>query len=131
MEIHEEMIADTVRTEAFRKAIHEMVSRRVVVDVGAGTGILSIYAVEAGAKIVYAIEASNIVKVCRDRIQSRGFQHQIETMHSRAEDVTWLQHRADVIVSEWIGYFLLFERMLPSVLAIRDRHLKEGGAMIP
>lgn len=131
MEIHEEMIADTVRTEAFRKAIHEMVSRCVVVDVGAGTGILSIYAVEAGAKHVYAIEASNIVKVCRDRIQSRGFQHQIETMHARAEDVTWLQHRADVIVSEWIGYFLLFERMLPSVLAIRDRHLKEGGAMIP
>ena len=131
MEIHEEMIADTVRTEAFRKAIHEMVSRRVVVDVGAGTGILSIFAAEAGAKHVYAIEASNIVKVCRDRIQSRGLQRQIETMHSRAEDVTWLQHRADVIVSEWIGYFLLFERMLPSVLAIRDRHLKEGGVMIP
>ena len=131
MEIHEEMIADTVRTEAFRKAIHEMVSRRLVVDVWAGTGILSLYAVEAGAKHVYAIEASNIVKVCRDRIQSRGFQHQIETMHARAEDVTWLQQKADVIVSEWIGYFLLFERMLPSVLAIRDRHLKEGGAMIP
>jgi predicted RNA methylase len=131
MEIHEEMIADTVRTEAFRKAIHEMVSRRVVIDVGAGTGILSIYAVEAGAKHVYAIEASNIVKVCRDRIHSRGLQNQIEIMHSRAEDVTWLQHQADVIVSEWIGYFLLFERMLPSVLAIRDRHLKENGAMIP
>ena len=69
MEIHEEMIADTVRTEAFRKAIHEMVSRRVVVDVGAGTGILSIFAAEAGALHVYAIEASNIVKICRDRIQ--------------------------------------------------------------
>jgi len=37
----------------------------------------------------------------------------------------------DVIVSEWIGYFLLFERMLPSVLTVRDRHLKEGGIMIP
>ena len=131
MEIHEEMIADTVRTEAFRQAIHELVSRRIVVDVGAGTGILSIYAAEAGAKHVYAIEASNIVKVCKDRIQSRGLHRQIEIMHTRAEDVTWLQHRADVIVSEWIGYFLLFERMLPSVLAIRDRHLREDGAMIP
>jgi hypothetical protein len=36
-----------------------------------------------------------------------------------------------VIVSEWIGYFLLFERMLPSVLAVRDRYLKKGGIMIP
>ena len=131
MEIHEEMIADSVRTEAFRQAILAMVSGRVVVDVGAGTGILSIFAVEAGAKHVYAIEASNIVKTCKDSIRSRGFHHQVEIMHARAEDVTWLQLRADVIVSEWIGYFLLFERMLPSVLAIRDRHLKEGGVMIP
>jgi predicted RNA methylase len=52
-------------------------------------------------------------------------------MHADAEKVTWLQCKADVIVSEWIGYFLLFERMLPSVLTVRDRHLKEGGIMIP
>jgi predicted RNA methylase len=37
-----------------------------VVDVGAGTGILSIFAADAGAKHVYAIEASQIVKVCKD-----------------------------------------------------------------
>ena len=36
-----------------------------------------------------------------------------------------------MIVSEWIGYFLLFERMLPSVLKVRDKYLKEGGVMIP
>ena len=36
-----------------------------------------------------------------------------------------------MIVSEWIGYFLLFERMLPSVLSVRDRHLSYGGIMIP
>ena len=52
-------------------------------------------------------------------------------MHADAEKVTWLQSKADVIVSEWIGYFLLFDRMLSSVLTVRDRHLKEGGIMIP
>ncbi len=38
---------------------------------------------------------------------------------------------ADVIISEWMGYFLLFERMLPSVLAVRDKCLLPGGVMIP
>merc|ERR1712187_659851 len=37
----------------------------------------------------------------------------------------------DVIVSEWMGYFLLFENMLPSVLSVRDRYLRPGGLMLP
>jgi hypothetical protein len=41
------------------------------------------------------------------------------------------QEKVDVIDSEWIGYFLLFERMLPSVLSVRDRYLSEKGIMIP
>ena len=60
------MIGDTVRTEAYKEAIFASVAGRVVIDVGAGTGILSLFAAEAGAKFVYAIEASDIVKVCRD-----------------------------------------------------------------
>merc|ERR1712183_31829 len=39
--------------------------------------------------------------------------------------------KVDVIVSEWMGYFLLFENMLPSVLSIRDRYLRPGGSMLP
>ena len=125
------MISDTVRTEAYKEAIFASVDSLVVVDVGAGTGILSIFAAEAGAKHVYAIEASDIVKVCRDQVRSRGLTSKIEVIHAKAEEVPWLQKTADVIVSEWIGYFLLFERMLPSVLAVRDAHLKKDGIMIP
>lgn len=40
-------------------------------------------------------------------------------------------HGVDVIVSEWMGYCLLFESMLPSVLHARDRWLKPGGAILP
>ena len=131
VDIHQQMIGDTVRTEAYKEAIFESVAGRVVIDVGAGTGILSIFAAEAGAKYVYAIEASDIVKVCRDQVRSKGLSSKIEIIHAKAEEVPWLQKTADVIVSEWIGYFLLFERMLPSVLATRDTHLKKDGIMIP
>ena len=52
-------------------------------------------------------------------------------MHANADSITWTQKKADVLVSEWMGYFLLLERMLPSVLAVRDTVLKSEGIMIP
>ena len=52
-------------------------------------------------------------------------------MHANADSITWTQKKADVLVSEWMGYFLLFERMLPSVLVVRDKVLKSEGTMIP
>jgi hypothetical protein len=39
--------------------------------------------------------------------------------------------QVDVIVSEWMGYALLFESMLDSLLAARDRWLAPGGALLP
>lgn len=40
-------------------------------------------------------------------------------------------HSVDVLVSEWMGYCLLYESMLTSVLYARDRWLKPGGAILP
>lgn len=39
--------------------------------------------------------------------------------------------QVDILVSEWMGYALLFESMLDSLLAARDRWLKPGGAVLP
>ncbi|RDY04210.1 putative protein arginine N-methyltransferase 6, partial [Mucuna pruriens] len=61
--IHQEMIKDRVRTETYREAIMQhqsFIAGKVVVDVGCGTGILSIFCAQAGAKRVYAIDASEI-----------------------------------------------------------------------
>jgi protein arginine N-methyltransferase 3 len=52
-------------------------------------------------------------------------------MNCLAEEAPLEKATADVIISEWMGFFLLFERMLPSVLAVRNMTLKEGGIMIP
>lgn len=37
----------------------------------------------------------------------------------------------DIIISEWMGYFLLYESMLDTVLLARDKYLKPGGRMFP
>jgi len=42
-----------------------------------------------------------------------------------------LPEKVDVIISEWMGYFLLRESMLDSVLIARNKYLKEGGSLFP
>lgn len=54
----------------------------------------------------------------------------IEVIQGKMEDVT-LPEQVDVIVSEWMGYMLLRESMLDSVIYARDRWLKPGGALYP
>lgn len=39
--------------------------------------------------------------------------------------------KVDIIISEWMGYFLIYESMLDSVLFARDKYLVEGGLILP
>jgi len=59
----------------------------------------------------------------------------VEVVHGMVEDLDKsLQiepHSIDVLLSEWMGYCLLYESMLSSVLYARDRWLKPGGAILP
>jgi predicted RNA methylase len=61
-EIHKEMLQDEARVEAYRTALNSLSIDKVVIDVGAGTGILSLMAMDAGARCVYALEYSSIAK---------------------------------------------------------------------
>lgn len=82
--------------------------------------MLSFAAVDAGACKVYAIEAADIYKRCTKEIKKRGLESKVKVMNCKAEEAPLDQIKIDVLVSEWMGYFLLFERMLPSVLYARD-----------
>ncbi|XP_034236970.1 protein arginine N-methyltransferase 6 [Thrips palmi] len=135
LEVHHLMLNDQPRTEAYRHAINAnkaMFKDKIVVDVGAGTGILSIFCAQAGAKKVYAIEASNLAELMKEVVKENKLTDQIEVIQSRVEDVELPDgQKADVLVSEWMGFYLLHEGMLDSVLNARDRLLKEGGLMFP
>lgn len=66
--IHEEMIKDKVRTESYMQAIllnKECLKDKIVLDIGCGTGILSIFAARAGAKHVYAVDNAEIAEYAR------------------------------------------------------------------
>lgn len=73
--IHDDMLKDLSRTGAYFKYITEnpqIFKDKVVMDVGAGTGVLSLFAVKAGAKKVYAVEASGIARVAERNIKQNG-----------------------------------------------------------
>ncbi|CAL1134627.1 unnamed protein product [Cladocopium goreaui] len=128
--IHEEMLKDTERVDAYRRAIDQLGaswSNSTVVDVGAGTGVLSVMCGKRAKKVV-AIEASRLSHFLRKVVATNA--PNVEVHDARAEDLE-LTEKVDVVVSEWMGYCLLFENMLPSVLSVRDRYLKPGGMMLP
>lgn len=129
--IHRRMLADRIRTEAFQKAIEAVVKPGdVVCDVGAGTGILSMFAARAGARKVYAIERTSTVTTAEEIVRVNGLADKIEFINGDAHQIE-LPEPVDVVVSEWLGNGGFEENMLPAVLSIRDRFLKEGGRMIP
>ncbi|KAH3686399.1 hypothetical protein WICPIJ_002578 [Wickerhamomyces pijperi] len=132
--IHEEMLKDQVRTLSYRQAIlknKDLFKDKIVLDVGCGTGILSMFAAQAGAKHVIGVDMSNIIEMAQKIVDLNGFSDKITLVRGKLEDVTLPYPKVDIIVSEWMGYFLLYESMLDSVLWARDHYLVEGGLLFP
>jgi protein arginine N-methyltransferase 1 len=84
------MLKDTVRTRAYQRAIEENphdFKDKIVMDIGCGTGILSIFAARAGAKHVYAIENAEIALFAEEIIKRNGLSDKITVIKGKMEEV--------------------------------------------
>jgi len=171
--IHEEMLKDTVRTGSYRAAIlnnGHLFKGKTVLDVGCGTGILSMFAAKAGAAHVtgvcwpsklsffviltkietHQIDMSNIIDQAQKIIEANGFKDSlyflphdppVRSLNVSIPAITLVKGKLeeselplpsyDIIISEWMGYFLLYESMLDTVLLARDKYLKPEGLIFP
>lgn len=134
--IHEEMLKDRVRTETYMKSIVDnkhLFKDKVVLDVGCGTGILCMFAAKAGAKKVIGIECADIYHSAKEIVKENGFEDKITLIKGKLEEISLPDgiDKVDIIISEWMGYFLLYESMLDTVLIARDRWLKPDGLLFP
>ena len=119
-----------VRTEAYLKSIEKnknIFRDKIVLDIGCGTGILSIFAAKAGAKHVYGIEFADIADYAKEVIKRNNLSEKITIIKAKVEEVVLPVEKVDIIISEWMGYFLLYESMLDTVLYARDKWLKPNG----
>lgn len=123
-----------MRTDAYRDFIYthkHIFAGKTVLDVGCGTGILSMFCVKAGAVRVIAVDNSAIIDKARENIFNNGFADKITCLRGKVEEVVLPCDKVDIIVSEWMGYCLLYEAMLDSVIWARDKYLKPDGLMVP
>lgn len=106
---------DKDRTDAFKKAIKNTVKKGdVVVDMGSGSGILSLFALEAGAKKVYAVEFDKwMAKKLVDVFSANGFSERVSILNEDICSIS-LPEKVDVVMGEMVGSGLVDELQVPA-----------------
>lgn len=148
-ELHhqKQMLADHNRMQAYHSAIlgnQDVFRDKIVMDIGTGSGILAVWAAQAGARKVYAIEYTDMAKNAEQVMKANGVENIVTVIQGAVEEIVLPVEEdqlevegegemqcIDVIVSEWMGYALLRESMLDSVIRARDKFLKPSGLMFP
>lgn len=133
---HFAMLGDGARNRAYRTAIERAVGpSSAVLELGAGSGLLSMFAARAGASQVTACEVSGVLADTASEIVRRnGLDHRITVVDRHSSDVEVgrdLPRRADVLVSELLDPALLAEGVLPSIRDARRRLLTPDAVVLP
>ena len=137
--IHQEMLQDSVRTKSYLDAIvnnKDYFKDKVVMDIGTGSGILSMFISKyTDCKHIIAIDASPVIYMAEKLYKKNNLdESRISFVKMKVEDIKELPNgieKVDIIVSEWMGYFLIYESMLNSVLYARDRWMDKTGSFFP
>lgn len=129
--VHIRMLDDVDRTSSFQAALRAMVTPEdVVLDIGTGTGILAVTAALAGARHVYAVEATAMAQAAQRLAEANGVGDRVTVINGHSSDVD-LPERATVLVSEIIGDDPLGERIVATFADARARLLVPEAGVIP
>jgi protein arginine N-methyltransferase 1 len=125
------MTNDRRRTDAYVESLRAKITPdSVVLDIGAGAGMLTLLACQAGARKVYAVESEAVIEVARDIVADNGFTDRVEFIQGLSTAID-LPEKVDVIVSDIHGVLPFFMGSLASIIDARDRFLNPGGSIIP
>jgi protein arginine N-methyltransferase 1 len=125
------LLDDPARLDTWQAAIRATVRPGdVVLDLGAGMGILSLFACEAGAARVYAVDSAPSIELARLVAADNGLAERIVCLHERSQDVE-LPEPADVLVTDTTETFGLNGQLLSAVIDARARLLKPDARLLP
>jgi protein arginine N-methyltransferase 1 len=128
---HRQFLADEIRLDAFRAALDEIIlPSDVVLDLGAGTGILGLLACRAGARRVYAVDDGGMIQVARELCRANGFAGRIVHINGLSTRID-LAEPVDVVVADQIGRFGVEAGIVEYFADARARLLKPGGRLVP
>lgn len=136
LSVHELMLNDAPRMDFYKSVLVESeVKGKVVVDVGAGSGVLSCWAAKCGAEHVFAIEASSLSEILPNVFLANNVQDNVSIIPFTVDkvvtkgvdtfihDFPFIKNHSggiSLVISEWMGFYLFHEGMLEAVLKARD-----------
>ena len=133
---HISMMNDAPRNEAYLKALNLAIGEDdVVLEIGTGSGLLSMMAADAGAKNVITCEASStIAKAATRIIEKNGYSEKITVIDKISTELIVgkdLPRQADVVISEVLSAEFVGEGVRSTILDANQRLLSDGGRMVP
>lgn len=126
LEFHRTLLSDVAAQGEFRRALGAAIQGgETVLDVGTGTGIHSMFACQAGARKVYAVDPSPIIELAKAVAIINGFKNRIIFIQGAVQDIN-LPEQVDVITAH-LGLADTLT-IVPEAVA---KHLRRGGVVIP
>lgn len=135
LSVHTLMLRDRPRMVAYTDALRNLaplIQGKRVLDVGAGSGVLSMLCAKiCSPAYVLAVEATvSTARLASSLVEANGLGDIVKVVNCRVEDVDD-SAKFDVIISEWMGFYLFHEAMLDSVLWARDHLCVSSPLMLP
>lgn len=130
LEYHRRLLDDPLRMDAYERALRRLVRPGdVVLDAGAGSGILAMLAARLGAARVHAVESMPIARLARQLVLANGLEDRV-TVHEADLETMAPVEPVDLVISDYLGVFLADDMMLKAIEAA-GRWLKPGGRVAP
>lgn len=136
---HIAMMNDTRRNDAFAAAIKLAIARRgadaQILDIGAGSGLLSMMAAREGASNVVTCESVPVIaETAMKIIEENGYSDRVKVV-SKASTLLAIgrdfDRRADILVSEILSSDLLAEHVLETFEDAHVRLIADDAIVIP
>ena len=133
---HFRIVNDIERAEVYKQALQQSIQPGMtVLEIGAGSGILSMLAVRAGVRHIYTCEMEpKVAQVAQENIARNGLSDRITIITKKSTDLqigSDLPEPADLLISEIVDNHLLGEDVLPIMEDAQARLLKPGSAILP
>ena len=133
---HIPMMNDDQRNNAYLTAIKSAIKdNEYVLEIGTGSGLLSMMAIDAGAKKVITCEVSGpIAEAAKKIIKKNGYSNRIDVINKKSTELNInrdLEKKPDLIISEILSSEFVGEGVQRSLSDANQRLIKENGRMIP
>lgn len=134
-DFHYAMMNDGERNEFYYEMLKQHITPETgVLEIGAGSGLLSIMAGKLGAKWVVAVEGSaEMSQLAKENVAENNLQDRVKVLNMLSTELTLkdLPGKPDILVSEIFGTLLLGESALDYIVDVRERLLHEKTVILP